>query len=113
MTASTSRDPALYQLHAAVCQTLANAKRLEIIDRLRPGELTVGELAEAMGISQPNVSQHLAVMRRAGIVVARREGLNVWYRIASPKIVRACGLMRDVLVENLAAGGRLAEMLSK
>jgi ArsR family transcriptional regulator len=51
-------------------------------------------------------------MRRAGIVVGRREGLNIWYRIASPKIVRACALMREVLMENLEAGGRLAEAAS-
>jgi ArsR family transcriptional regulator len=100
-------------MHAAICQTLAHARRLEIIERLRKGEQTVGDLAEALGISQPNVSQHLALMRRAGIVVGRREGLNIWYRIASPKIVRACALMREVLMENLEAGGRLAEAASQ
>jgi ArsR family transcriptional regulator len=111
--ASTAEDRRIYQLHAAVCQTLANARRLEIIERLRPGEQTVGELAEALGISQPNVSQHLALMRRAGIVIARREGLNVWYRVSSPKIFRACALMRELLLENLAAGGRLVEARSR
>src|SRR3990172_3234549 len=100
---SSTREPLLYQLHAAACQTLANAKRLEILDRLRLGERTVGELAEAMGVSQPNVSQHLALMRRTGIVIARREGLHVRYRVASPKILRACALMREVLLEHLEA----------
>ncbi len=100
----------LYELHAAICQMLANPKRLEILDCLREGERPVGELAEAMGISQSNVSQHLAVMRQNGIVLARREGLNIYYRIANPKITRACGLMRQVLVEHLESRGELAEI---
>jgi ArsR family transcriptional regulator len=113
MHASKSADPRLYQLHAGICQTLANPKRLEIIERLRLGTQTVGELAEALGIRQPNLSQHLAVMRRAGIIVARREGLHVLYRIASPKIVRACALMREVLLERLDEGALLAEAMRR
>jgi ArsR family transcriptional regulator len=72
------RSAPLYQLHAAICQTLGSFKRLEIIEHLRSCERTVGDVAEALGISQPGVSQHLAVMRRAGIVLARREGLKVY-----------------------------------
>ena len=101
-------DRQLYELHAAICQTLANPKRLEIIDRLRDGEIPVSELAEAMGISQANLSQHLAVMRQKGIVTTRREGLSVYYRLSNPKIIRACDLMRQVLLEHLEAGAALA-----
>ena len=56
-------DRTLYAMHALICQTLANPKRLEIIDTLREGERSVGDLAEALEVSQSNVSQHLAVMR--------------------------------------------------
>jgi DNA-binding transcriptional ArsR family regulator len=101
-------DRQLYELHAAICQTLANPKRLEIIDRLRDGEMPVSELAEAMGISQANLSQHLAVMRQKGIVTTRREGLSVYYRLSNPKIIKACDLMRQVLLEHLEAGAALA-----
>ena len=101
-------DRQLYELHAAICQTLANPKRLEIIDRLRDGEIPVSELAEAMGISQANLSQHLAVMRQKGIVTTRREGLSVYYRLSNPKIIKACDLMRQVLLEHLEAGAALA-----
>ncbi len=100
----------LYELHAAICQTLANPKRLEILDRLREGERSVGQLAEDMRLSQSNVSQHLAVMRQHGIVVTRREGLSIYYRIANPKITKACGLMRQVLVEHLESRAALAEI---
>lgn len=99
----------LYQMHASICQTLANPKRLEVIDRLRDGEKSVSELAEAMGIGQSNLSQHLAVMRQTGIVVPRREGLNIYYRLSNPKIIKACDLMRQVLLEHLEAGAELAE----
>ena len=101
-------DSQLYELHASICQTLANPKRLEVIDRLRDGEKSVTELAEAMKISQANLSQHLAVMRQKGIVATRREGLNVYYRLSNSKIIKACDLMRQVLLEHLEAGAELA-----
>ncbi len=102
----TERD--LYELHASICHTLANPKRLEIIDQLRTRELSVTKLAQALDISQSNLSQHLALMRQRGILAARREGLNVFYALSSPKITQACDLMRQVLLEHLEAGADLA-----
>jgi ArsR family transcriptional regulator len=55
-----------------------------------------------MGISQPNVSQHLALMRSAGIVEAERDGREVRYRLSDPEIIVACETMRGVLVRHLA-----------
>ncbi len=104
----------LYKLHASICHTLANPKRLEIIDQLRAGEISVTELAGTLEISQANLSQHLAIMRQKGIVTTRREGLNVFYRLSNPKITQACDLMRQVLLEHLEAGVELArEELTK
>lgn len=101
-------DRQLYELHASICHTLSNPKRLEIIDRLRNGELSVTELADALEISQSNLSQHLSIMRQKGIVTTRREGLNVFYSLSNSKIVQACDLMRQVLLEHLEAGAGLA-----
>jgi ArsR family transcriptional regulator, virulence genes transcriptional regulator len=101
----TSRE--LYKLHAGICLTLANPKRLEIIDRLRGSEMSVTELARAMEVSQSNLSQHLAVMRQKGIVTTRRNGLNIFYRLSSPKIIRACDLMRQVLLEHMDSGAKI------
>lgn len=101
-------DQALYTLHAGICKTLAHPKRIEAIDHLRAGEMSVTALSEAMRISQPNLSQHLTIMRQKGIVTTRRDGLNVYYRLTSPKIVKACELMREVLLEHLEAGAELA-----
>jgi len=91
----------VFNMHAEVCKTLANPKRLEIIYALKEGELSVGELVKRLGISKANVSQHLAVLRQRRVVTARREGVNIYYRISNPKIVKACALMREVLVEQL------------
>jgi len=101
-------DRQIYKLHASICHTLANPKRLEIIDKLRARELSVTELAEALEISQANLSQHLAIMRQKGIVTTRREGLNVFYKLNNPKIIQACDLMRQVLLEHLESAAELA-----
>ena len=103
----------LYELHASICQTLSNPRRLEIIDHLRDNELSVTGIMEITNISQANLSQHLALMREKGIVIARREGVNVYYRLSNPKITQACDLMRQVLLEHLEAAGELAETSRK
>lgn len=89
-------DP-IYELQAEVMKTLAHPRRLQILHRLAAGPVEVGRLARDLDISQPNASQHLALMRTAGIVVAERDGRDVRYRLADPDVVRACGLMTDVL----------------
>ncbi|HBG74752.1 MAG: hypothetical protein A2X25_12005 [Chloroflexi bacterium GWB2_49_20] len=108
-------DPQLYKLHANICHTLAHPKRLEIIDQLSRGEMSVTKLAETLGISQSNLSQHLAIMRQKGIVITRREGLIVHYRLSNPKITQACDLMRQVLLEHLEANAELTrgELMKK
>ena len=95
-------DALLYEMRARICQVLADPKRLRLIDALRDGERSVGELAESLGASYPNVSQHLNVMRDVGIVTPRRDGTTIYYRLAYPQITRACDIVRDVLRSQLA-----------
>jgi ArsR family transcriptional regulator len=104
-------DDTIFVLHAQVCQVLGHPKRLEILNALRDQEKSAGDLAAMLEIGKANLSQHLAIMRERGIVVARREGLNVYYRVANPKVIQACDLMRQVLLEQLAAKGTLAEQM--
>ena len=106
-------DKGLFELHASICRTLAHPKRLEILSLLRQGELSVGEMADQMGISLANASQHLAVLRDKRVVVTRREGVSVYYQISNPKIVQACDLMREVLFEQLARSGAMAERMQQ
>ncbi len=88
---------------------LASPRRLEILHLLAGGPMEVGRLAEEMGISQPNVSQHLAVMRTAGIVEAERDGREVRYQLTDPDVIIACGTMRRVLMRRLARLGELSD----
>jgi ArsR family transcriptional regulator len=95
-------------LQAEVLKTLASPRRLEIIHRLAEGPCEVGRLAEDIGASQPNVSQHLAVLRAAGIVEAARDGREVRYRLADDDVMVACNVMRGVLQRRLTRLGRLS-----
>jgi len=70
--------------------------------------MSVTELAGALEISQSNLSQHLALMRERGILITRRKGLNVYYALSNPKIIQACDLMRQVLLEHLETDVKLA-----
>lgn len=69
---------------------LSTPMRLRIISALCQGEKNVGQLIEVLGISQPNMSQHLNTMYRAGLVGKRRQGTQVYYRIADESAVRVC-----------------------
>lgn len=108
-----SKEKSLYELQAEICKILASPKRIEIISALKEGEKTVTELVEILETPKANVSQHLSVMRLKGILKSRRDGVNIYYSIANPKVVKACSLMNEVLVELLAERGRIATMLSK
>jgi DNA-binding transcriptional ArsR family regulator len=96
-------DPTILELHARVCKTMAHPLRLALLNALREGERSVSDLAEAIGATQPLVSQHLAVLRNQGLLRNRRNGNEVYYSIAYPKMVQACDLLREVLFEHLRA----------
>lgn len=102
----------IYSLHAQLCETLANPKRLEIIDLLGRGGFSVSELMEKTGLAQPNLSQHLALLRQRGVVLAKRDGRSVRYSLAHKETSQACNLIRRVLLKQLKEGKMLAEKIS-
>jgi len=91
----------LLQMQAQICQTLADPTRLELLYLLGEGERSVKDLVELTGLRQSNISQHLALMRERGLVVARRSGNSVYYSLANRKILEACKLTREILLERL------------
>ncbi|MFN8534068.1 MAG: metalloregulator ArsR/SmtB family transcription factor [Dehalococcoidia bacterium] len=99
----------LYRLQAEFCQTLADPTRLEILQLLRDGPRPVKELVEATGQRQAKVSQHMAVLRQRGIVRADRLGVEIHYSITDDRILEACRITRDLLVERLRRQGELAD----
>ena len=91
-----------YRLHAELCKVLTDPKRLMLLDALRTGERSVGELAETIHSTLANTSQHLAVMRSAGLVDGTRDGTTVRYRLAEPAIIAACDIVRGIVDRRLA-----------
>ena len=102
----------IYELQADVCKIFSNAKRMEIISMLKDREMSAGELLEKIVLSKANLSQHMAVLKAKGVILTRREGVNMYYRIANPKIIQACNLMREVLMEQIQEKGRIFNILT-
>jgi len=98
VVAMESLDESFYETKARLIAVLANPKRLHILDSLSDRERTVSELAEELGLAQATTSQHLAVMRKAGVVETRREGNFVFYRLADPRIAEACAVMTRAVI---------------
>ena len=81
---------------AAVARALADPKRLCVLESLASGEASVGDLASRVSCQVPNMSQHLAVLRSAGLVTARRDGNTIYYRLADPRVLEACQLLQAI-----------------
>ncbi len=101
----------LYSLKAELCKTFADPKRLIIIDELREGERTVGELARVLELPQAVVSRHLAILRERGVAQYRREGTSVYYSLSDPKIGDACDMVHQILLDKIEKNKQLAERL--
>jgi DNA-binding transcriptional ArsR family regulator len=98
----------IFELHADVCKTIAHATRLKILALLGRRELSVGELAEIIGVSLPNVSQHLALLKAQGLVRGRKDAQSVRYSLADRRIIQACTLIRSVLLDRMKERGLIA-----
>jgi ArsR family transcriptional regulator, virulence genes transcriptional regulator len=108
---SPKYDIELYKLQAELCKTFADPKRLIIISELRNGEKSVGELVEVLQSPQAVVSRHLAILRHRGVVQTRRAGLSIFYSLTNPRIIEACDISRQVLLEQVARNKKMAEKL--
>lgn len=106
-----SRGNEVLSLQAELCKSLSDPKRLQIIQELRGGEKAVSELAGILGLKQSNTSQHLAVLRRIGVIAPRKEGNAVYYRLADVKIAEACDLVHEVIADQLRRSQRLSSLM--
>jgi DNA-binding transcriptional ArsR family regulator len=84
------------QCYAAISRALADAKRLCVLELLASGERSVSDLSRVASCQVPNMSQHLAVLRAAGLVATRRDGSTVYYRLTDPRILEAYRLIKSV-----------------
>jgi len=92
----------LYQNFALVAKALAHAHRLELLEHVAQGERAVEALAAVSGLSVANTSQHLLQLRRAGLVVSRRDAKRVFYRVSDNGVFDLLAALRGVAERNLA-----------
>jgi DNA-binding transcriptional ArsR family regulator len=100
-------DNEIFERQALICKAFAHPARLQILDQLGNGELGVAELQEALGVSKTNLSQHMAILKSAGVLATRREGKQVYCSLAMPEIKQACQLIRRVLQNQITQSHRL------
>jgi ArsR family transcriptional regulator len=91
----------IYLYHAEMCKVFSHPKRLELINTLRDREMSVGDLSEKLKIAPANLSQHLAMMRERHILVTRKEGNMVFYRIGNPRLLQVFDMLREMLFEQI------------
>ncbi|MFC0430765.1 helix-turn-helix transcriptional regulator [Kutzneria buriramensis] len=101
----------LYQLKAEFFKTLGHPARIRVLELLSQREHAVGEMLHEVGIEAANLSQQLAVLRRAGLVVTRKEGSNVYYSLTSPEVAELLAVARSILTGVLSGQIELLEDL--
>ena len=97
----------IFERQAAICKAFAHPTRLHLLDLLGKGERGVGRLQDELGVSKANISQHLAILKAAGVVITRRSGKRVYASLAIPEVKQACQLIHKVLRTQLRKQHRL------
>ena len=90
-----------YTKCAELFKIMSNEKRLQILDIIKDKEVTVNEISDKLAIRKSNTSQHLAYLRYTGVVVARRDGKNIFYKLVDPKLVEPCKILSSIKIKNL------------
>lgn len=97
----------IYTLKAEILQAIAQPTRLKILEYLRDGEKCVCELFPAIGEQQSNVSRHLAILRKYGILMSRKERQSIYYRVRDENIFKIIDLTKEILRKFYLEKGRL------
>ncbi len=105
------REEQLYRMQADLCQALADPTRLQLLALLGERPRAVKDLVEATGERQAKISQHLAIMRQRGIVHTQRIGTEIHYSLADTRLLDACHITREVLLQQLTYQASLATSL--
>ena len=100
-------DREIFERQAVICKAFASPVRIHLLDLLGKGERSGSELLEELQISKTNLSQHLSILRAAGVVVTRRDGKQVLCSLAIPEVKQACELIRDVLRAQIQGANKL------
>jgi len=98
----------IYEKQVSICKAFANPIRLRIRDMIAQRPYAASELQEQLSISKANLSQHMTILKAAGVVITHREGKQVYCSLAIPEVKQACQLIRNVLRAQIRSGERLA-----
>jgi len=98
------KDLQVYERQAAICKAFGSPVRLRLLDLLGAGEQASSILQAELDISKTNLSQHLSVLKSAGVVLSRREGQRVFCSLAMPEVKQACDIIQEVLVRQIKNG---------
>ncbi len=98
----------IFERQAVICKAFAHPIRIHLLDMLGKGECGFGDLQNAIGVSKTNLSQHLAILKSAGVVLTRRDGKQVYASLAIPEVKQACQLIHQVLRSQIRKQHRLA-----
>ena len=98
VTNKLSYTPKVYEQMAELFKAIANSKRLEILNIIKDREVTVNEISKILGTRKSNTSQHLAYLRYTGIVTAKRNGKNIFYKLVDPKIIDSCKILSEIKI---------------
>lgn len=109
----SEKNKVLYEMQAEICYALSHPVRLEILDILSSSEKSSTDLLEILQIPKANLSQHLSVLKDAGILKTRKEGQFQFVSMALPKIKDACSLVRGILADRLDGEEKKVNELKK
>jgi ArsR family transcriptional regulator len=103
----------ILKIQASAFNALAHPLRLKVLEKLRGGPCCVCKIIPYVGCEQPNVSHHLAILRRAGIVHSEKRGTEVWYDVVDRKIFDLIDIMVDCIIQNLDKSKNILRVLMK
>ena len=103
----------IYQMHADICKSLSNSKRLQIIEILGQGKTSSSQLISRLKINKVTLSQNMKILLNQGIARSEKRGKSVQYQLADSRIIKACRLMREVLISRLTQQNKLLTNLKK
>ena len=108
---TTDSQSEVYARHAEMCKVFSHPLRLLILNTLRDKEMSVSALADRLGVAIGNLSQHLNMMKHRRVLMTRKDGNIVYYRLANPKILDAFDLIREILFDQMQREGTIVRQM--
>jgi DNA-binding transcriptional ArsR family regulator len=108
---TTHPQAEVYARHAEMCKIFSHPLRLQILNTLRDKEMSVSALADRLAVTIGNLSQHLNMMKHRRVLLTRKDGNVVYYRLGNPKILAAFDLIREILFEQMQREGTIVRQM--